>query len=110
MNRDEAVSEVRLAPSWILTTEHAQSSDGMPLLVNGQGEAFGPAELIQPYPSGGYMLAAAAVARMAKTREMSDAQRQFVESFGGPLLAANARWMRAAKVAKAKKRAAKGKG
>jgi hypothetical protein len=36
-----------LAPSWDLTTEHAASSYGQPVLVNrGTGEAFGPGDIL----------------------------------------------------------------
>jgi hypothetical protein len=46
--------EIILAPSRILTTDHAASSYNQPVLVHrGTGEAFGPEDIVQCYPSWG---------------------------------------------------------
>ena len=75
--------KVTLTPSWILTTEHASSSYGQPVLVNrGSQEAFGPGDIVKPYPSWGYMLAADAVKRMVKTARSAKA-RKAAEAFVG---------------------------
>lgn len=58
-----------LLPSWELTTEHSASSYGQPVLVNrSTGDAFGPGDIVKPYPSWGFMTAADAVQRMLKMR------------------------------------------
>lgn len=52
--------------TWELSTEHAACSYAQPVLVNrATGEAYGAADIVKPYPSWGFMPAAAAVQRMA---------------------------------------------
>lgn len=44
--------QVNLSGSWELSTDHAASSYGQPVLVNrATGEAFGPGDILKPYPS-----------------------------------------------------------
>jgi len=75
-----------LAPSWELSTEHAASSYGQPVLVNrGTGEAFGPGDVLIPYPSWGYVTAAMAVARFAKRKRLDADGAALVEKFVGSL-------------------------
>jgi hypothetical protein len=60
---------VNLAPSWDLTTDHSASSYGQPVLVNrGTNEAYGKGDILEAYPSWGYMSAAAVVERLAKIK------------------------------------------
>jgi hypothetical protein len=72
----------QLAPSWILTTDHAASSHGQPVLVNrASGAAYGPGDLVEAYPSHGPTLAANAVDRLAKTASLDAAGLKLVEKF-----------------------------
>jgi hypothetical protein len=74
--------KVTLTPSFELTTEHAASSYGQPVLVDrGTGLAYGPANIIVPYPSWGHMLARDAVKRMAATKKLGKKEQQLVNSF-----------------------------
>jgi len=76
---------VKLSPSWTLTTEHAASSYGQPVLVHRtDGVAYGPGDIVKPYPSYGYMTAAAAVARLAKTARLDDEGKALVGRFKIP--------------------------
>lgn len=76
--------QANLAPSWELTTEHAASSYGQPVLVNrGTGEAYGPGDILTPYPSYGPMVAADAVRRLAKTAKLDEEGRALVARFVG---------------------------
>lgn len=72
--------------SWKLTTDHAASSYGQPVLVNrATGEAFGPGDIVQCYPSWGYLPAALAVDRLAAAESLDDEQIALVSRFtGGP--------------------------
>jgi len=73
---------VKLSPSWTLTTEHAASSYGQPVLVHRtDGVAFGPGDIVKPYPSYGYMTAAAAVQRLAKTARLGVKGKALVGRF-----------------------------
>jgi hypothetical protein len=57
-----------LTPSYVLTTDHAASSYGKPVLVHlPTGIAYGSADLHEFYPSHGITTAAAFVSRMVKT-------------------------------------------
>jgi hypothetical protein len=82
MAKSKSTSKLTLKPSWELTTEHAASSYGQPVLVNrGSGEAYGPGDILRPYTSWGYITAAAAVERMTSIRNLTDDERIFVERF-----------------------------
>jgi hypothetical protein len=73
-----------LSPSWALTTEHAASSYGQPVLVNrGTGEAYGPGDVVMLYPSHGYTKAADGVRRLAKTAHLTKAGAALVAKFCG---------------------------
>ena len=62
---------VRLSGTWELSTDHASSSYGQPVLVNrSTGEAFGPGDILKPYPSYGFMPAGEAVRRLSKTAKL----------------------------------------
>jgi hypothetical protein len=74
--------KVTLTPSFELTTEHSASSYGQPVLVNrGSGEAYGPGDVFQPYPSWPYLPASKAVERMARTKKLTYDERAFVDKF-----------------------------
>ena len=74
--------KVTLSPSWELTTEHAASSYGQPVLVDhATGDAYGPGDVLRAYPSFGFLPAAAVVARLAKTAHLDAAQRALVARF-----------------------------
>lgn len=78
-----------LSPSWELSTDHAASSYGQPVLVHrATGEAYGPGDIVAPYPSYGPMVAADAVRRMAKTAHLDADGRALVERFTALLPAA----------------------
>jgi hypothetical protein len=71
-----------LSPFWELSTEHAASSYGQPVLVQRHtGQTFGPGDRVQLYPSYGYTTAAAAVSRFAKTAPLSTAAQALVARF-----------------------------
>lgn len=64
---------INLSPSWDLTTEHSASSYGQPVLVNrGTNEAYGKGDILEAYPSWGYMPASAVVERLAKIKDLTD--------------------------------------
>jgi len=74
--------KVALTPSFELTTRHPASSYGQPVLVNrGSGEAFGPGDILQPYPSWEYQTGASAVDRMAATKDLTPDQVSLVRKF-----------------------------
>jgi len=74
--------KTNLTPSWELSTENAASSYGQPVLVNRTtGEAYGPGDILKPYPSYGFMAAADAVRRMAKTKKMDEDGQNLVDKF-----------------------------
>lgn len=70
--------------SWELTTEHAASSYGQPVLINrATQEAFGPGDIVRAYPSWGFMAAAEAVKRMAATANLDEDGQDAVTRFCG---------------------------
>lgn len=76
--------KVTLTPSFMLSNEHASSSYGQGVLVRrDSGEAFGPADVLQPYPSWPWMTGAQAVERMLRTKakKFTEAERAFVRAF-----------------------------
>jgi hypothetical protein len=79
---DRIISKVTLTPSFELSTEHAASSYGQPVLVNrASGEAFGPADIVKPYPSWEFTPASKAVDRMARTKKFTYDEQKFLDSF-----------------------------
>lgn len=68
--------------TWELSTEHAACSYGQPVLVNrATGDAYGAGDIVQAYPSYGFMPAAAAVRRMAATATLTHEETELVERF-----------------------------
>jgi len=74
--------QATLSPSWELSTEHATSSYGQPVLVHRTtGDAYGPGDILSAYPSYGLLPAAAVVRRLAKTATLDEEGRALVERF-----------------------------
>ncbi len=74
--------KIHLLTRWELTTDHAASSYGQPVLVNHDtGEAFGPGDITKCYASWPYQPASRAVERMAARCELTDEERATVERF-----------------------------
>ena len=74
--------EAILTPSWKLTTDHAASSYGQPVLINpATGEVFGPGDVLRPYPQYGFILSRDAVRRMAKTTKLDEDGQELVAKF-----------------------------
>ena len=74
----------QLSPSWLLTTEHAQSHDGLGVLVNRQsGKAYGPDDILADYASVGPQPATRVVERLAKGARLDEREREFVARFLG---------------------------
>ena len=77
-----------LAPSWDLTTDHAASSYGQPVLVRrSSGEAYGPLDIVKVYPAWGFLPAAKAVERLATLKRLDADGAALVERFtrGAPV-------------------------
>jgi len=73
---------VRLTPSWELTDELEDSFPGQPVLVNRKTrEAFGPGDIIEPYPFWELKPAAFHTIRMSNMEEHSREEREFVRRF-----------------------------
>jgi hypothetical protein len=73
-----------LSPSWDLSTEHAASRHGQPVLVNrSTGEAFGAGDIVTLHASYGYMIAAEGVARLAKRAKLTAKGKALVAQFVG---------------------------
>ena len=81
---------ISLSPSWKLTTDHAASSYGQPVLVNRTtGAVFGPGDVVNLYPSlpafifppYGFMPASDAVRRLAKLKQLDEEELALVGRF-----------------------------
>ena len=73
---------VTLSPTWILSDAHATASYGQPVLINGEtGEAYGPSDMVQLYPSHEPIIAKLAVMHLVRTLNLSAAERQAVSRF-----------------------------
>ena len=72
--------KAQLTPSFELTTDHPASHYGIPVLLHRQtGEAFGPADVLKPYHSVGFITAAAFVVRYGK--KLAGDERAGAENF-----------------------------
>jgi hypothetical protein len=79
---EETTVEIILAPSWVLTTEHAACSSGQPLLVDrSTGDAYGPDDIVQPYNTWNVIPAAEAVVRLAETQALNAEAQALVSRF-----------------------------
>ena len=78
--------KVTLVPNWQLTSEHAASSWGQPVLVNRTTrEAYGPCDMVKCYSSWDWMTAADAVRCMAKMRKQSARGLGAIKAFLGTM-------------------------
>ena len=74
--------ETILSPSFILTNEHPQSSYGIPVLLDhGSGTVYGRADILEPYPSVGYVTAKMFVERFRKHHKFNPEENEFIDSF-----------------------------
>jgi hypothetical protein len=78
--------EVRLMGSWKLTTDHAASSYGQPVLVDGTGEVYGPGDIVKIFEQTGFVPAAEAIKRLVKINgikldKMDEGGRDLVNKF-----------------------------
>jgi len=72
----------QLSPSWLITTEHAQSHDGLGVLVNRlTGKTYSPDATLSDYASMGPHPATRVVERLAKGARLDEKQREFVARF-----------------------------
>lgn len=72
-----------LTPRWELTTEHAASRDGQPVLVNlTTGAAFGPGDLVRLHERQGRIPAAFAARRLAQAADLDTGEQALVARFG----------------------------
>ena len=78
--------KVSLSPSWELSTEHAASSYGKPVLVQRSSkQAFGPGDSVRVYPAWGFLPATKAVARLATLTRLTPDAQALVDRFVGSL-------------------------
>lgn len=81
--------ERHLSPTWKLSTDHAASSLGIPVLVScASGAAYGPGDIVKLYPSYGLGVASDQVRRLARTKQLDNEGEALVEKFlqkGGSL-------------------------
>ena len=79
--------EAILTPSWKLTTDHAASSYGQPVLINpATGEVFGPGDIVKIFEQTGFVPAAEAIKRLVKINgikldKMDEGGRDLVNKF-----------------------------
>ena len=69
----------RLTPSFELTTDHPASRFGIPVLLNHHGDALGPSDTVNLFPSDGQCSAAAFVVRYAE--QLGAAEREAARLF-----------------------------
>ena len=71
-----------LTQTWVLSDEHSASSYGKPVLVERDtGEAYGPRDILEPYPSWGVIPGRAAVQRMNKRKPFTEDEQAFIDRF-----------------------------
>lgn len=74
--------KIYLTPSWELSTEHPASSYRFPVLVNrATNEAYGPKDIVNLYPSWGYMTGSVALIRIMKRKKANSEEIQAAKSF-----------------------------
>jgi hypothetical protein len=75
---------VKLTATYFLTTDHAKSRSGQPVLVNrATGQAFLPGDALVAYESWPKMPASQVVNKMATWRDFSGEERRLIELFVG---------------------------
>ena len=76
--------QVKLTANYFLTTDHAKSRSGQPVLVNrATGQAFLPGDALVAYDSWPKMPASQVVSKMASWRDFSGEERRLIELFVG---------------------------
>jgi hypothetical protein len=76
--------QVKLTATYFLTTDHAKSRFGQPVLINRTtGQAFLPSDAFIAYESWGKMPAAQVVNKMASWRDFSEEELTLIELFSG---------------------------
>jgi hypothetical protein len=71
-----------LSPRWELSTDHAASHGGAPVLVDRDtGDAYGPGDILQVSNSWGFLPAARVVARLAQAADLDTAEQALVDRF-----------------------------
>jgi hypothetical protein len=74
--------KLHLTPSWTLSDEHATSSYGKPVLVDREtGEAYGPGDIVQILPGGGYIPGYIAVRAFTEGESFSAEELAFIDLF-----------------------------
>ena len=71
---------VALSPNWSLSDTHTAASYGHPVLVNQQGDTFGPTDLVL-YPGREPIAAKLAVVHLARTAGLNAAECHMVDRF-----------------------------
>ena len=75
---------VKLTAIYFLTTDHAKSRSGQPVLLNqATGQAYLPGDALVAYESWPTMPASQLVNKMASWRDFSDEERRLIEQFSG---------------------------
>ncbi len=75
---------VKLTATYFLTTDHAKSRSGQPVLLNqATGQAFLPGDALVAYESWPKMPASQLVNKMAAWRDFSGEERRLIEQFSG---------------------------
>ena len=76
--------QVKLTATYFLTTDHAKSRSGQPVLLNRTtAQAFLPSDAFVAYESWQKMPAAQVVNKMASWRNFSQEERRLIEWFAG---------------------------
>jgi len=78
--------QINLTPTWALTTEHAQSHYRLPVLIDRGNDTsvYGPADIVQLYPSWPLQPAAMSVLRAYHTKKpcpFSNDETEVIRSF-----------------------------
>jgi hypothetical protein len=82
MGKEGEAMRVKLAPGWALTTNHAASSYGRPVLLNeDNGNVYGPGDMVSCYPESGFMMAKHFVEEKALKLRLTEKQAQFIAKF-----------------------------
>lgn len=76
------IMQVKLTATYFLTTDHAKSRFGQPVLVDrATGQAFLPGDKLAAYESWQVMPAAQVLLKMASWRNFSEEERKLIELF-----------------------------
>ena len=74
--------KMNLNDSWVLTNEHSASSYGKPVLVELEtGQAYGPRDILQVNPGGGFVPGYIAVKGMTEGSVFTEEEQAFLDRF-----------------------------